>query len=317
MYWWSNSEKIALLVSVAEEMADRYAHQPIAGIGHSPSWLTHAIGQVRANRGEERNVVHIPFSGSASKHVSFASSEADESIKESVFEYAEGKSPALNRISNYFNSLNETQRRMLGLGQEAPAANGKTVLIDFVEKGNSFADFANVLARHTGQPDLSAKFDAHVFKQFFHDQTVQIAVENPDAPTSVLKTQVQSGEAARLLNDTSGAQGAWAPEKPLYGEKFCGRFMPIFNIHSNDRPQAPKLENAVQVKEIKQAIAEMIASADTKEGREFMRVSREKSLKSVPKPVAEWLSGIFPHGGNIFGMQSPRQQPQPRKCQYA
>lgn len=284
-FWWQEKGYVDYLVDMADDLDRQYPGRPIYAVGHSPSWLVYAVGELRKARGQDDKIGYIPHSGAlhqVARDDAFKLAEPRSTIR---FEESTHKEASPAAIDRYFNFLS---RRHLD-PQSVRAAHdgaGAPVLVDFMAKGNGFATFLrlyNDLADKQAVPGPAAGgFDIHAFKLAYTDGPVTLAVDpvrNAGGMTKEFNVTVKSGTPGSLMNRLAGYSGYAAANDQSARRLDAGRFMPYYPVADTYRQDSyckdyppptnglrsamPDHERRVEIKTlIKAAVAACVAAPE-------------------------------------------------------
>lgn len=296
MAWWDKQENIDMLVHIANDLDKQYPDQKIVGVGHSPSWLVHTVAQIRMNEGRKHNTTLVPFTGSFWGN---SKAEMNDDKTHTIVTYQHSRYspvPEQETLKTCFNALSSRITNAL-----APVPENKIILVDLIVSGDSFVSFADALAEQ-GHPALRNAFDqyyqAHIYKPFFDggDATFKL-VDGQGATRLSFDGHAQGRDAAYFLNGISGGKGLWSTKNSPHTEKTCGRFMPAFDIRSNDRPFHLGLNNREDLKNIHKRIVSTVRQMDRDDVIARMQESRENFNKKMPRTLNNWYyRGPTTHG---------------------
>lgn len=286
-FWWQEKGYVNYLVDMAADLDRQYPGRALYAVGHSPSWLVYAVGELRKARGETAKVGYIPHSGAlheVARDDVFKAAEPGAVIHYQENTHKEASPQALNK---YFNFLS---RRHLDpqFVRQAYADGGAPVLVDFVAKGCGFATFLrlyNDLAEKQGVPGPAANgFDIHAFKMAYAEGPVTLEVaapRNTNGTARRFNLTVTSGLNATLMNRLAGYSGYAAASDQSARRLDAGRFMPYYPVAdayrkdsylslrdyappvSGLRAAMPDHERRVEIKSlIRATVAQMLATPD-------------------------------------------------------
>lgn len=258
MGWWKDKQKVASLVAVAGDLCDQYEGQNIVSIGHSPSWLVYAVGQMRKAQGQDPQVAFIPFSSG-----NFYSWQFSEHGSYFHFKYNSDSDyglPNHETISSYFNILNAEQKNLLNIDEIASHSlrlRKKTVLIDFIRSGDGFISFLWALSQKTQCCNFEDYYHAHLFS--FHRKTrdIKMTLATHSNQSIEIKGFLEYENFDGAADSMAGARGMIDDksfQEGLSNEKYAGRFMPFCDLNKTFHPVAHGLNNQSDIREIKKVI---------------------------------------------------------------
>ena len=245
MSWWDNPDYTALLVATAADLDRRYPDRAVYAVGHTPSWLVHALGALRARRGEPPRIGYIPFSGALLEvERTQMYSTVDGNVLQFVPDGVRQASPAA--LSGYFNYLARRgvdPRNVLHTQATDETAAGPPVLVDYAARGKGMATFLQLydgLAARQGVAGLADGFAVCAYKMAFRDGPLRWEYPALDgAARRGVDVTLVNGAPGLLMNMISGYQGcpqnrgdrdAAAQEK--------GRFMPYYPVCDSYNPES-------------------------------------------------------------------------------
>jgi hypothetical protein len=284
-FWWQEKGYVNYLVDMAADLDRQYPGRALYAVGHSPSWLVYAAGELRKARGEAPKVGFIPHSGSlheVARDDMFKTATAQTTVH---YHENANKEASPQALGKYFNFLSRRHLDPQSVRQTY-AADGAPVLVDFVAKGNGFATFLrlyNDLAEKQGTKGPAAGgFDIHAFKMAYADGPVTLAIDpvrHTSGTVQEFNVAVTTGLKGSLMNRLAGFSGYAAANDQSARRLDAGRFMPYYPVadayrkdsYTRDYPPPvnglrvamPDHERRVEIKSlIRAAVAQTLAAPD-------------------------------------------------------
>ena len=235
-FWWQEKGYVNYVVDMAADLDRQYPGRAVYAVGHSPSWVVYALGELRKARGEDPKVGFIPHSGAL--HEVARDDIFKSAAPGTTVHYHEGahKEASPQAISKYFSFLSRRHVDPQSV-QQAYDGPGAPVLVDFVAKGNGFATFLrlyNDLAEQQGaKAPADGGFDIHAFKLAYAEGPVTLAVDpikNTTGTARNFNVAVTSGLKGSVMNRLAGYSGYAAANDQSARRLDAGRFMPYYPV---------------------------------------------------------------------------------------
>jgi hypothetical protein len=235
-HWWDRQGTVHVLVDMAAALDAQYPGRAVYAVGHSPSWLVYALGEIRRQRGDEARIGYIPHSGSL--HKIDRADYFKEPAPAPVIHYNESqhKQATAQSLSGYFNFLTRHRLDPLHI-QKTYAQDGAPVLVDFSKTGEGFASFLRVFddfaERQGATPIEQGGFGVHVYKMGYEDGAAKLEIaplRGHDHGARTVECAITSGVAGDFMNLVAGVSGYTQQRSDTEKKMEAGRFLPYYAL---------------------------------------------------------------------------------------
>lgn len=257
--WWKDSQNITKVVSLAQNILQKYPSHRICSLGQSPAWIVKACQVLQEKRGADVNVGYIPYSKQIMMPPLITK---DKATRYYIFYRNQRQLPSLEACRSYMNYL-----KAMGLSPEDIIENArkgkKTLILEYAESGAGLASFLSLLVLYAQQhPDQTQVSVSQLLKSI---DIVALNVPTRRHPLTTI-----------MLQDV-------IPDQPIKCESWAIPFTDSWLLDTLSRNDTPSLRYLPSYSDELWLSRKYYSTFTTAEGKKIVRFPEDK-ISEINRP---------------------------------